>query len=70
VQELKRNQSSDSSVSIKGDVSIGGDGAIGSNAKIIKTIKGRNKISLFDISVGILILIGTLIAIYSLFKGK
>ncbi len=70
MQVLKRNQSSDSPVSIKGDVSIGGDGAIGSNAKIVKTINENKRLSLFEILIGLVTVIAGLIEIYKYYTGK
>jgi hypothetical protein len=70
VQVLKRNQSSDSPISIKGDVNIGGDGAIGSNAKIVKTINENKRLSLFDILIGLVTVIAGLIEIYKYYTGK
>lgn len=65
-QKLKKNRSSNSSISIKGDVNIGGDGAIGRNATILKTIKGNRKLGL----VGLLGLIASLIGIYSFISNS
>lgn len=69
MQTLKRNQLSDSSVSIKGDVHIEGDGAIGNNAKIIKTIKENKKLGLFGFVVGLATIIACIIEIYEYCTG-
>jgi hypothetical protein len=65
VQKLKKSQSSDSSVSIKGNVTIGGDGAIGKNARILKE---DTRFSLFKLLCLIAGFIASLIAIYSFFS--
>jgi len=65
VQALKRNQSSNTN--FYSDVNNKGDGAYGSNAKIIKTESKR--LSSFDIIVGIIGVIGSIITIYLFLKG-
>jgi hypothetical protein len=70
VQALKRNQSSDSSVTINGDVITKGDAAIGSNARIIKAPNEKKKPYLFEILVGLVSVIAGLIAIYKFITGK
>jgi hypothetical protein len=67
-QKLKRNQSSESSIHIKGNVNIDEDGIIGNNANMIKTTDGKH--SLFEVLVWTVTLIAGLIAIYSFIKGK
>lgn len=70
MQILKRNQLSDSSVSINGDVHIEGDGSIGNNAKIIKTIKENKRLSLFGVVVGLVTVIAGILEIYKYYTGK
>lgn len=64
---MKKNRSSDSSVSIKGDVNIGGDGAIGHKAKVVKmTIWNKKEVCI----VTLLGVIASLLTIYSFISNQ
>lgn len=65
---LKRKSFSKSPTTIYGNVNTKGDAAVGGNSKIVKT--ESKKLSLFEILVGIIGLIGSIITIYLFFNGN